>query len=93
MAIKSIHPPAYLASSAACIAAIGALSNQKTARLGNTLGLIGVGGGLTAALGSLGPSLPLLAQMGAAGGAGALVGQQIAARIKITDLPQVIYYY
>lgn len=35
----------YLGSGGLCIAAIACLSNQSTARLGNALGLIGVGTG------------------------------------------------
>jgi H+-translocating NAD(P) transhydrogenase len=38
----------YLASAAACIGAIGCLSNQETARTGNALGAMGVAGGLVA---------------------------------------------
>ena len=44
---------AYLAASALCIAAIACLAAQRSARLGNTLGLIGVGAGLVATLGAL----------------------------------------
>lgn len=43
----------YLASSGLCIGALACLSNQKSARLGNTLGLMGVGTGLAASLGGL----------------------------------------
>ncbi len=53
---------AYLASSGLCIGAIGCLSSQKTARLGNTLGLLGVGGGVAACLGAMGGGPALLAQ-------------------------------
>ena len=53
---------AYLASSGLCIGAIGCLSSQKTARLGNTLGLLGVGGGVAACLGAMGGDPALLAQ-------------------------------
>lgn len=41
----------YLASSGLCIGAIACLSHQSTARLGNTLGLMGVTGGIAATLG------------------------------------------
>ena len=34
---------AYLAASLACVGALAGLSNQKTCRLGNTLGMVGRG--------------------------------------------------
>lgn len=43
----------YLAAAGLCIGAIACLAGQRTARLGNTLGLMGVGTGLVATLGSL----------------------------------------
>ena len=36
-----IHQMAYLAASLCCVGALGGLSNQKTARLGNALGMVG----------------------------------------------------
>lgn len=53
----------YLAASGLCIAAIGCLSSQKTAGLGNTLGVLGVGAGLVIALTSLPFNLPIYAQI------------------------------
>ena len=54
---------AYLASSGLCIGAIACLSNQKTARTGNALGLMGVGGGIAATLGAIGGTAPLYGQI------------------------------
>lgn len=54
---------AYLASSGLCIGAIACLSNQKTARTGNALGLMGVGGGVAATLGAIGGTVPLYGQI------------------------------
>lgn len=54
---------AYLASSGLCIGAIACLSNQKTARTGNALGLMGVGGGVAATLGAIGGTIPLYGQI------------------------------
>jgi NAD(P) transhydrogenase beta subunit len=51
-----IHQMAYLASSLCCIGALGGLSAQPTARLGNALGIIGVSSGIAATLGLLQPS-------------------------------------
>merc|ERR1712004_868210 len=57
---------------------------------GNTLGMIGVSGGVTATVGQLLPTHPVMAQMGAAMAGGALIGGTIAKRIEITDLPQLV---
>merc|ERR1712241_667645 len=43
-----VHQMAYLASGLACIGALGGLSAQPTARLGNALGMIGVSSGVAA---------------------------------------------
>ena len=39
-----IHQMAYLAASLCCVGALAGLSNQKTCRLGNTLGMVGTHG-------------------------------------------------
>merc|ERR1712165_216339 len=57
-----IHKMAYLASSLCCVGALGGLSSQPTARLGNALGMIGVTGGVACTLGQILPSQPVLAQ-------------------------------
>jgi len=85
-----VHQMAYLASSLCCVGALAGLSAQPTARVGNALGMIGVSGGVAATLGSLLPSHPVLAQMGATAAGGALIGSTIAKRIEITDLPQLV---
>eukprot|EP00088_Acartia_fossae_P059293 TRINITY_DN701_c0_g1_i4.p1 TRINITY_DN701_c0_g1~~TRINITY_DN701_c0_g1_i4.p1 ORF type:complete len:1059 (+),score=355.56 TRINITY_DN701_c0_g1_i4:149-3325(+) len=85
-----IHQMAYLTSSLCCIGALGGLSTQPTARLGNALGMIGVSSGIAATLGLLQPSHPVLAQMFATAGAGGLLGSVIAKKIEITDLPQLV---
>merc|ERR1712012_679281 len=85
-----IHQIAYLGSGLCCVGALAGLSSQPTARLGNTLGMIGVSGGVTATVGQLLPSHPVMAQMGAAVAGGALIGTTIAKKIEITDLPQLV---
>uniref|UniRef100_A0A671Y193 proton-translocating NAD(P)(+) transhydrogenase n=1 Tax=Sparus aurata TaxID=8175 RepID=A0A671Y193_SPAAU len=80
----------YLGSGLFCVGALAGLSNQKTARLGNTLGMMGVTGGIVATLGALNPSPELLAQMSAAMAVGGTAGLAIAKRIQITDLPQLV---
>ncbi|CAF0791898.1 unnamed protein product [Adineta steineri] len=85
-----INHLAYLAASLCCVGALGGLSNQKTARLGNTLGMIGVSLGLAATLGSIHLDMPLITQIGATMGTGGLLGALVARRIAITDLPQLV---
>jgi NAD(P) transhydrogenase len=82
------------------------LSNQKTARLGNSLGMLGVSLGkniiysdqpikyceigLAATLGAIHLDMPLITQIGATMGTGGLLGAIVARRIAITDLPQLV---
>lgn len=80
----------YLASSTACIGSIACLANQKTARLGSTLGMMGVAGGVATALAAVTAPLPLLAQMLGALGIGGAAGTAVASRMKITELPQMV---
>uniref|UniRef100_H3CUQ7 NAD(P) transhydrogenase, mitochondrial n=1 Tax=Tetraodon nigroviridis TaxID=99883 RepID=H3CUQ7_TETNG len=86
----NIEQMMYLGSGLCCVGALAGLSNQKTARLGNALGMIGVAGGVAATLGALKPSPELLAQMSAAMAVGGTAGLTIAKRIQITDLPQLV---
>lgn len=81
---------AYLASSTACIAAIACLANQKTARVGNALGMMGVTTGIAATAGILAPTSALALQMVGSLGLGLGTGGLIASRMKITDLPQMV---
>lgn len=83
----------YLGSGGLCIAAIACLSNQKTARLGNTLGLLGVGTGMGATLGAVSGTSgdpAVLAQIVGALGIGGAAGATLAKRMAITDLPQMV---
>merc|ERR1712088_913944 len=85
-----VHQMAYLASGLCCIGALGGLSAQPTARLGNALGIIGVSSGVAATLGLLQPSPEVLTQMAVCAGAGGVLGTGIAKKIEITDLPQLV---
>jgi len=85
-----IHQMGYLASGLCCIGALGGLSAQPTARLGNALGMIGVTAGIASTIGLLQPSPEVLAQMAGTAGIGALIGTTIAKKIEITDLPQLV---
>jgi len=85
-----VHQMGYLASGLCCIGALGGLSAQPTARLGNTLGMIGVTTGIAATIGLVQPSPEVLTQMLATCGLGGLIGTTIAKKIEITDLPQLV---
>jgi len=85
-----VHQMGYLASGLCCIGALGGLSAQPTARLGNTLGMIGVTTGIASTLGLLQPTPEVLTQMLATCAAGGLIGTGIAKKIEITDLPQLV---
>merc|ERR1711863_163787 len=85
-----VHQMAYLASGLACIGALGGLSAQPTARLGNALGMIGVSTGVAATLGLLQPNPEVLTQMALVAAAGGALGTTIAKKIEITDLPQLV---
>lgn len=65
----------YLGSGLCCVGALGGLSTQSSARLGNALGMIGVAGGIAATLGVLKPSPELLGQMSAAMAVGGTAGE------------------
>uniref|UniRef100_A0A4W3K0F9 NAD(P) transhydrogenase, mitochondrial n=1 Tax=Callorhinchus milii TaxID=7868 RepID=A0A4W3K0F9_CALMI len=80
----------YLGSGLCCVGALAGLSAQKSSRLGNALGMIGVASGLVATLGGIKPSPELLAQMCGAMAMGGTIGLTIAKRIEISDLPQLV---
>lgn len=81
---------AYLASSTACIGSIACLAQQKTARVGTALGMMGVGGGVATALAATTTPFPLLVQMLGTLGLGGGAGAYIAKKMKITELPQMV---
>jgi len=54
------------------------------------LGMVGVGTGIVATLGSLAPNPALLAQMGGMMATGGAIGLKVANDVKITDLPQLV---
>ncbi|KAK0066389.1 NAD(P) transhydrogenase mitochondrial [Biomphalaria pfeifferi] len=85
-----IHQMAYLAASLCCVGALTGLSSQKTSRLGNTLGIIGVTSGVAATLGILKPTPELFTQMATCMGLGGLIGTVMAKRLEVTDLPQMV---
>lgn len=86
----TLHSMAGLAASTMCIGAIGGLSSQSSARMGNWLGMIGVGTGIMSTLGASGASPAVMTQMGGALFSGGLIGAVISQRVQITELPQLV---
>ncbi|KAI0197208.1 NAD(P) transhydrogenase [Xylaria flabelliformis] len=80
----------YLVSSILCISSLSGLAAQSTARMGNLLGILGVGSGVLASLLAVGFSPEVLTQFGALATIGSILGFVIGKRITPTDLPQTV---
>lgn len=86
----NIEQSAYLASSVCCILAIAGLASQGSARIGSSLGMLGVGTGLFGTLATVpAASGATLAQMLGTLGIGGAIGLAITRKAPITDLPQL----
>ena len=85
-----IYTMGYLVASLACIGGIAGLASQKTARLGNALGNIGVSSGIVTALCAMNfpPSVMIqaLGLLSIGGGLGAYLGKKVA----VVELPQTV---
>ena len=80
----------YLVSSMLCIGSISSLASQTTARMGNILGILGVGSGVIASLFAAGFSTEVFAQFSGLAAIGGIAGMLIGRRITPTDLPQTV---
>ncbi|KAJ9417720.1 NAD(P) transhydrogenase beta subunit-domain-containing protein [Fusarium oxysporum] len=80
----------YLVSSVLCIGSISSLASQATARMGNALGILGVGTGVLASLLAAGFTPEVLTQFGGLAALGTIAGMLIGKRITPTDLPQTV---
>ncbi|KAL6879288.1 NAD(P) transhydrogenase beta subunit domain-containing protein [Trichoderma novae-zelandiae] len=80
----------YLISSVLCIGSLSGLGSQATARMGNMLGILGVGSGVLASLAAVGFSPEVLTQFTGLAAIGAIAGMLIGRRITPTDLPQTV---
>ncbi|KAK3328217.1 NAD(P) transhydrogenase beta subunit-domain-containing protein [Cercophora scortea] len=80
----------YLVSSVLCITSLSSLASQATARMGNILGMMGVGTGVLASLLAVGFTPEVLTQFGGLAAIGGLLGFLIGKRITPTDLPQTV---
>eukprot|EP01083_Nonionella_stella_P195599 720408_1 len=80
----------YLAASLGCIGGIAGLSKQSSARIGNVLGMTGVGIGVLATIGALpwAPGVPL--QIATLGAVGATTGMYFAKKVQVTELPEMV---
>ncbi len=86
----SVFQMGYLAASLCCIGGITGLASQKTARVGNSLGLIGVLTGVVTALCALNFSPGLLTQSLILLLGGGAAGTYIGRRVAVTELPQTV---
>jgi NAD(P) transhydrogenase len=94
--LSTIYELGYLAASLFCIASLAGLSSQSTARLGNTLGMMGVGWGVFSTLLYLSNQhlpFPAFVQIGACAAIGGSIGLTIANKISPMDLPQLVAAY
>ncbi|ROV87895.1 hypothetical protein VMCG_10280 [Cytospora schulzeri] len=80
----------YMVSSILCISSLSGLGSQATARMGNMLGILGVGSGVLASLLAVGFSPEVLTQFGVLATVGSVLGFVIGKRITPTDLPQTV---
>ncbi|KAL7625753.1 hypothetical protein AAE478_004976 [Parahypoxylon ruwenzoriense] len=80
----------YMVSSILCISSLSGLASQATARMGNLLGILGVGSGVLASLLAVGFSPEVLTQFGFLATVGSILGFVIGKRITPTDLPQTV---
>ncbi|KAI1444626.1 NAD(P) transhydrogenase mitochondrial precursor [Annulohypoxylon stygium] len=80
----------YMVSSILCIGSLSSLASQATARMGNLLGILGVGSGVLASLLAVGFSPDVLTQFGLLATVGSILGFVIGKRITPTDLPQTV---
>lgn len=80
----------YMVSSVLCISSISSLASQTTARMGNSLGILGVGSGVLSSLLAVGFTPDVMTQFGILATAGSAIGFLIGKRITPTDLPQTV---
>ena len=89
MGFDGVDQSASLLSALCCIGGIAGLSSQSTARIGNVLGMTGVGTGILTTLGSIGLGSELVPMM-ALLSSGMLGGYLVSQRIGPTELPQTV---
>ena len=90
MGAPSAYQMGYLASSLCCIGGISGLAAQKTSRIGNSLGIIGVSSGVVTALCALNFPAPLFVQALTLLGLGGAVGSYVGNKVAVTERPQTV---
>lgn len=80
----------YLASSLCCIIAIGGLAQQKTARFGNTMGMMGLAIGIVCTLGLVMYKFKQASIAAILMAAGSIVGLVVGLGVQVTELPQTV---
>src|SRR5688572_24659602 len=85
---ESLLTVAYIAASALFILSLSGLSNQETARRGNTYGIVGMLIALVAT--ALRPDLSGYGMLAAAIVPGAIIGAILAARVAMTSMPELV---
>eukprot|EP01013_Petalomonas_cantuscygni_P004955 TRINITY_DN1541_c0_g1_i5.p1 TRINITY_DN1541_c0_g1~~TRINITY_DN1541_c0_g1_i5.p1 ORF type:complete len:1086 (-),score=123.67 TRINITY_DN1541_c0_g1_i5:1658-4915(-) len=90
--VAHMYQLGYLLSSVFCVASLAGLASMETARLGCTLGMVGVGWGIVSAALALSVTLPPAAflQLGAMFALGGSVGFAVAQRVSPMELPQLV---
>jgi H+-translocating NAD(P) transhydrogenase subunit beta len=79
---------AYIAASILFILALGGLSNQESARRGNLFGILGMAIALGATI--AGAQVTSYTVLTVCMGIGAVIGIIVAARVQMTDMPQLV---
>jgi NAD(P) transhydrogenase len=87
---SGVYQMGYLVASLACIGGISGLASQKTSRLGNSLGNIGVSSGVVTALCALNFSTSILMQALALLSIGGAFGSYIGKKVAVVELPQTV---
>eukprot|EP00918_Siedleckia_nematoides_P015559 GHVU01033716.1.p1 GENE.GHVU01033716.1~~GHVU01033716.1.p1 ORF type:complete len:1038 (+),score=210.28 GHVU01033716.1:562-3675(+) len=90
LGFASMEPAAFLAASLCCIGGIGGLASQQTARLGNALGMMGVGTGVAATMGLMSMTPATFTTAATLMGVGGAVGLALGQRVQVTELPQTV---
>ena len=85
-----VYAMGYLIASLCCVGGISGLSSQKTSRLGNALGNIGVSAGIVTALCALNFPTPLMIQALSLLGIGGALGAYLGKKVAVVELPQTV---
>jgi NAD(P) transhydrogenase len=90
LGLAGIYQMGYLAASLCCIIGISGLASQKTARIGNASGILGITSGILTTISAMNFPYPVLVQAIALLSAGLGIGGVIGKKVAVTDLPQTV---